>query len=194
MNPLAIPLPAVLPHPTDTRACPEFPLRLGGGKREAPPLPKGPSELGEANTGPRSLPPRVSRQKTQYQLQAGARGGGGEERGGKGEGPGERVRAPSARMQHCDKARPGRAGGGGARPRRPSAVLTPHSTSPGSVPPDARPERTGPGEKARSLRAQGARGAKQNGDAALPSPPPPPPAASRQRCGSPHSPATRGPP
>lgn len=101
MNPLAIPLPAVLPHPTDTRASPEFPLRLGGGKREAPPLPKGPSELGEANTGPRSLPPRVSRQKTQYQLQAGARGGAGRSAEGRGRGQGS---ACAPRVPGCSTA------------------------------------------------------------------------------------------
>lgn len=191
MNPLAIPLPAVLPHPTDTRASPEFPLRLGGGKRGPAPS-QGTQRAGRGQHRTQKSSAEGLATKNPIPTPGGREGGRGEERGGKGEGPGERVRAPSARMQHCDKARPGRAGGGGARPRRPSAVLTPHSTSPGSVPPDARPERTGPGEKARSLRAQGARGAKQNGDAALPSPPPP--AASRQRCGSPHSPATRDPP
>lgn len=113
MNPLAIPLPAVLPHPTDTRASPEFPLRLGGGKREAPPLPKGPSELGEANTGPRSLPPRVSRQKTQYQLQAGARGGRGGARreGGGARGARARPECPDAALRQSEAGASGRGWG-----------------------------------------------------------------------------------
>lgn len=108
----------------------EFPLRPGGhggGKREAPPLPEGPREQGEANTGPEVFR-RGSRDKNPHQLQAGeGGGGGGEKRAEKGEGPEGRVRAPSARMQHCDKARPGTEGGGGARLRRPGAPspLTP---------------------------------------------------------------------
>lgn len=82
-----------------------------------------PRDQGEANTGPEVFR-RGSRDKNPYQVQAGGERG---ERAEKGEGPEKRVRAPSARMQHCDKARPGTEGGGGARLRRPgaSSPLTP---------------------------------------------------------------------
>lgn len=90
----------------------------GGGNRAAQPLPEGPGRQGEANPGPAGFR-RGSRDKNPNPAETGGwrEGMGGRKKNAprKGEGPEQRVRAPSARMQHCDKARPGGEGGKGTR-------------------------------------------------------------------------------
>lgn len=96
-------------------------------------------------------------------------------------------------MQHCDKARPGTPGGGGARLQRPgaSAPLAPGRQA-ASLSPRPPPRVTGSREKALKRRVKGAGGAKQNGDTALPFPLP---AASRHRgAGANPRPPPRAPP
>lgn len=114
----------------------EFPLRPGGhggGKGEAPPLPEGPREQGEANTGPEVFR-RGSRDKNPHQLQAGEGGGGGwretRREGGGARGARARTKCPDAALRQSE-ARNGGRGWGEAEETRSS--LTPHSKSPGSV-------------------------------------------------------------
>lgn len=87
----AAPIPSLRPRPRGNR----------GGNRAVPPLPEGPRRRGPHSTR-RGVSSGGSRDKKQGQNEM----GGGFAPRERGEGPAERVRAPSARMQHCDKAGP----------------------------------------------------------------------------------------